>query len=133
MEERRALLAEVMKLSRKKFTKLVEISRLTKELGDALSKDDRESTQLILKMRQEELEETRSIQRDIQAFLDAMDVQERVYVKGLLDGNQKPEALEFEEVKISEFGRQCRSSLEETIQLDKRISQKLAGENSFYK
>ena len=47
MEDRRALLAEVMKLSRRKFTKLVEIGRLTKELGNALSKDDRESTQLI--------------------------------------------------------------------------------------
>ena len=133
MEDRRALLAEVMKLSRRKFTKLVEIGRLTKELGDALSKDDRESTQLILKMRQQELETTNSIQRDIQAFLAAMDVQERVYVKGLLEGNQKPASEEFEEVKIFEFGRQCRSSLEETVQIDKRISQKLAGEDSFYK
>ena len=53
MKNREELLTEVVRQLQKNYVRFVEIERITKELGDALSGDDRGSVQLLFGMRQE--------------------------------------------------------------------------------
>ena len=58
MEHRKdELLSEILRRVQRNCVRMVEIERLTKELGDALSRNDQESAQLLMKMRQDEMEQ----------------------------------------------------------------------------
>lgn len=56
MENREELLTEVLKRVQRNYVHMVEIERVTKDLAEAMSRNDQESIQLLIKMRQEELE-----------------------------------------------------------------------------
>ena len=53
------LLTEIAKILQKKYTHMSEISRLTNEIAEELSRDDRVSVQMTLGMRGEELEKVK--------------------------------------------------------------------------
>ena len=57
MENREELLTEVLKRVQRNYLHMVEIERVTKDLAEAMSRNDQESIQLLIKMRQEELEQ----------------------------------------------------------------------------
>ena len=56
MENREELYSEVLKRVQRNYMHMVEIERITRELGTALSSNDRESAQLLIKMRQSEMD-----------------------------------------------------------------------------
>lgn len=56
MENREELFTEILKRVQRNYVHIVEIERITKEMADALSRNDQESVQLLIKMRQDELE-----------------------------------------------------------------------------
>lgn len=134
MGEREELLAELMRQVQRKYMQFLEIEKLTKELGDALSGDDRESIQLFLEMRQDAMDKADEIERDINAILGAVDVPMLEKMQQLLDWKREfpKEETAFEAKKIRELSSQIRNCLERTIVLDKRISKKLAGNDSYY-
>ena len=57
------LLMEIAKILQKKYTHMSEISRLTEEMAEELSRDDRVSVQMTLGMRGEENEKVRECDR----------------------------------------------------------------------
>ena len=59
------LLMEVLSQSRKKYGCVSEIGRMTKELAEALSRNDKVSAQLLLEMRGEEMAKADTCEKNI--------------------------------------------------------------------
>ncbi len=134
MENHNELVTELLKLEQKNCTELLEIERLTKELADSLSRNDRDLVQLLLGMRQSEMEKAEETKRKIYAILEAVDSKERERLAALLNGEEPKESDKDQEVaqRIVSVSRQMKSVLERTIDIDKVLSRKLAGKDSFY-
>lgn len=126
------LLSEILRRVQRNCVRMVEIERLTKELGDALSRNDQESAQLLIKMRQEEMEHTSETKAEIRMLLQSAEKEEQEKLKGWLAGEDKYQPDCFEERKIRELSSQLLVVWNRTIGIDKAINQKLAGKDSYY-
>lgn len=126
------LLSEVLRRTNRNYARIVEIERLTKELGDALSRNDQESAQLLLKMRQDEMEQTAETKLEIRMLLQSSDPEDGDKLRSWLAGEDKYEPDCFEARKILELSDQMALVLNRTIEIDKAINQKLAGKDSYY-
>lgn len=98
MENQNELLVEILKLEQRNYTELLEIERLTKELADTLSRNDRDSVRLLLEMRKNEMDKASETKRKIYAILEAVDSMERKTMASLLNGCE-PEESEDELAK----------------------------------
>ncbi len=135
MEENRELLEELMLHVQRQYTQVVEIGKITSELREALSRDDRESVEILLELRQREMEQSDDIERGIRAIIDATDADMQVRLRELLDSKRplRSEDNGFEAKKIKELACQIKRSLTQIIESDKALSRKLAGNDSYYK
>ncbi len=127
-----AMLIEILKEMQKKYNYISEIERITREMGDSLSRNDRESVQILLGMRQEEMEKADVCTRNVDCLLSALLPEEGCKVKGWLKGNNDvipdtPEAL-----MLLEKGKSIHLILKRTIELDRHISLRLSGKDSYY-
>lgn len=132
MSQMQELMEEILKRMQRKYKGLLEIERITKELADLLSTDDRESIQLLLNMREEEIESTGKEDLALREFLNMLDSDERKYVTDLMNGTLESLARGFLEERIVQLGEQTRNVCNKTVQLDKVLSMKIAGKESFY-
>ena len=71
MENQEELLTEVLKRVQRNYMHMVEIERVTKDLADAMSRNDQEAVQLLMKMRQDELERFGETKQEIQLLAEA--------------------------------------------------------------
>ena len=132
MEDRKELLSQILIRVQRNYTRVVEIERLTKELGDTLSRDDRESARLLLKMRGDEMNRVGQTKEEIQMILHALGEEDQKELRELLTGEKVPPPDDYEAKKIAELSHQLSQALERTILIDQRISSKLAGKDSYY-
>ena len=126
------LLSEILRRVQRNYVRMVEIERLTKDLGDALSRNDQESAQLLIKMRQDEMERTIETKTEIRMLLQSAEPGEQAELRGWLAGENKYQPDCFEAKKILELSSQTVQLLNRTIDIDKAINQKLAGKDSYY-
>lgn len=128
------LWTELLKQMHKRYQAVDEVFRVTKEIADALSRDDRMAAQMLLGMRQEELDHLAESKEKIFLLLECAGRQERQEILSLLEGKTSASLdASFEEKKIGEIGENIRRNLEKIVALDRMISVKLAGKDSFYK
>ncbi|MCI9216970.1 hypothetical protein AALA78_14610 [Lachnospiraceae bacterium 42-17] len=132
MENRKELLSEILKRVQRNYVRVVEIERLTKELGTSLSRNDQESAQLLVKMRQDEIEQANETKHEIQMLLQSVNGEEQEKLRCWLSGGTRYEADIFEAGKIVELSGQLTQVLNRTIEFDKAINLKLAGKDSYY-
>lgn len=132
MKNREELLTEVLRQLQKNYVRFVEIEKLTKELGDALSLDDRESIQLLFGMRKEEMDRASEGRERIITILEALEEADQTELRAILNETDIQKAEDFESRKIIELNGQIKNILNRTISIDKVISRKLAGEHSYY-
>lgn len=132
MENKEELLLEILKRVQRNYVCVVEIERITKELGDALSRNDQESSQLLVKMRQDELEKAAGTKQEIRMLLNASDDEESKKIRSWLAGENRYQPESFEAKKIAELSSQMAQVLNRTIKIDKAINLKLAGKESYY-
>ena len=71
------LLMEVLSQSRKKYGCVSEIGRMTKELAEALSRNDKVSAQLLLEMRGEEMAKADTCEKNIRLLVEEAGIQDR--------------------------------------------------------
>lgn len=125
---------ELLKQMHKRYQAVDEVFRVTKEIADALSRDDRMAAQMLLGMRQGELDHLAESKEKIFLLLECAGRQERQEILSLLEGKTSASLdASFEEKKIGEIGENIRKNLEKIVALDRMISVKLAGKDSFYK
>ena len=132
METKTEIFTEVARLMQREYTQVLEIDKLTSELADTLSRDDRESAQLLLEMRQNEMDSASETKHQIGVILEAVDMGTRAELTRLLQRDSKAAAESFEAGKILELGEMVQKTLAHTIRIDQVVSQKLAGKDSYY-
>lgn len=132
MTDRKELLSEVLKRVQQNYKHMVEIERLTKELGDACSRNDNESAQMLLKMRGEEMEKASEVKEELQLILQAAEDGQKKEMESWLKGEGAVSSDEFEGRKIRELSGQTAQVLKRTIELDRVISSRMAGKDSYY-
>lgn len=132
MENKEEFLSEILRRVQRNYVHMVEIERLTKEMADSMSRNDKESIELLLKMRGDEMEHAGETRREIQMLIQALEGEEKEKFRSWLNADQKHEPDTFEAKKIMELSRQTNQVLSRTISLDKVLNSKVAGKESYY-
>jgi hypothetical protein len=127
-----SMLVEILKEMQKKYMFIVEIERITREMGDTLSRNDRESVQLLLGMRQDEMNKADVCTRNVECLISTLSPEESAQVREWLNGNgnRKPDSLMAE--MLAEKGKSIQLALKRTIEADRYISIRLSGKDSYY-
>lgn len=126
------MLEEILKLVYREYREIVEIERLTCELEETLNHSDRKSANLILEMRQSEMERVSQAKRAISELLESMDDDLKNDIKRLLEGEQFSERKESEAERISMISRQRNHTMENIRRIDRALSRRVAGKDSYY-
>lgn len=126
------MLEEILKLVYREYREIVEIERLTCELEETLNHSDRKSANLILEMRQSEMERDSQAKRAISELLESMDDYLKNDIKRLLEGEQLSERKESEAERISMISRQRNHTMENIRRIDRALSRRVAGKDSYY-
>lgn len=126
------LLIEILKELQKKYQCITEIERITCEIGEALSRNDRTSVQILLGMRQEEMDTADKSEKNIRYLLSVTPDNNALQIGKWLKGEADvmPESMFAQ--KMVEKGNSIRKLLQRTIELDSHISKRLAGQDSYY-
>ncbi len=127
------MLAEILKFLQKKYLCIGEIERITREVGDSLSRNDRTSVQILLGMRQEEMDKADNCEKNIRCLLSAMTKSEEIQISEWLKGRESGKPDSPMAGKIMEKGKSIQLLLQKTIEIDRHISKRLAGNDSYYK
>ena len=124
---------ELLKQMHRRYGMVNEVFRVTKEIANALSRDDRVAAQMLLGMRQEEIDHLLESEEKIYMLLECAGPLEREEILALLKGEREAaKEASFEEKKIGEIGNNIRRNLEKIREVDRVVSVKLAGKDSFY-
>ncbi|WP_160667283.1 hypothetical protein [Colidextribacter sp. OB.20] len=116
-------------LERKKYNLLSETLDLSQQLGEALDRSDDVSVRLLLSMRQEPILHLEELKRAAALKRESLSPEEGERVTALTSGAAEPAA---EERAFYEEAGRSRRLLERVIELDRRLSRRLAGKSSFY-
>lgn len=122
---------EILKRVQRNYRHMVEIERVTKEMADALSRNDQESAQLLMKMRQDELERFLDSKREIQMLIE-VGGEDKEKLRSWLNAESKYQPEAFGEKKILELSTQLQQVLKRTIDVDKVFNSRVAGKDSYY-
>lgn len=127
------LLLEIAKMLQKKYTYMSEINRLTEEMAEELSRDDRVSVQMTLGMRGDEIEKMKDCNRCLNLFLDSAPVELREWLLKTLDGKGDGSGEYGKEgMLVARLAGSIRTSWEKTLTIDRHMNKRLAGADSFY-
>lgn len=109
-----SMLVEILKEMQKKYMCIVEIERITREMGDSLSRNDRESVQMLLGMRQDEMNKADVCIRNIECLLSALPPEECSLVREWLNGsgNRNPDSPMAE--RLAEKGKSIQVTMKIT-------------------
>ncbi len=127
-----SMLIEILKEMQNKYQCIAEIERITQEIGESLSRNDRTSVQILLGMRQEEMNKADIHERNMKCLEAALPPGEAAQIRDWLKGNNdtKPASLVAE--KLVERGNSLQLVLKRVIEMDRHISTRLAGKDSYY-
>lgn len=127
------MLIEILKEMQKKYQCIVEIERITREMGDSLSRNDKVSVQMLLIMRQEEMEKADDCEKRIRRLLSVLTPQESDQIRRWMKGESLSQSGSFASEKLIEKGNNIQNILKRTIEIDRHICTRLAGNKSYYK
>ena len=120
---------ELTVLERKKYNYLIEIQDLTRQMAESLDRNDQVSTRMLVAMRQDPLRQLEEVDGGEKARLSDLTAEDRERVRALERGEAAQD--EGERVFLDQAGK-TRRLLEQVVDLDRRISLRMAGEHSFY-
>lgn len=128
-----SMLIEILKEMQKKYQCISEIEHITRDMGDTLSRNDRTSVQILLGMRQEEMDKIEICNRNLHCLLAALPPEEEMQVRSWIKGEEPIENGDNSLIeKLVEKGKNIGLLLNRTIEIDRQISKHLAGKDSFY-
>lgn len=116
-------------LERKKYNLLSEVMDVSQQMGEALDRNDDVSVRMLVAMRQEPILRLEEIKQAGSARLESLSPADRERARALREG-AAPQGAE-EETYCTQAGS-TRRLLERVLELDQRLSRRLAGDNSFY-
>lgn len=116
-------------LERKKYNLLSEVMDVSRQMGEALDRNDDVSVRMLVAMRQEPILRLEEVRQAVAARLEGLSPEDRERAGALREG-AGPQGAE-EEAYCAQAGS-ARRLLERVLELDRRLSRRLAGDNSFY-
>lgn len=127
-----SMLIEILKEMQNKYQCMVEIERITQEIGQALSRNDRTIVQMLLGMRQEEMDKADIHERNMNCLVSALSPADAEQVRDWLSGNDdhKPDSPLAE--RLVDRGNSFHLAQKRVIEMDRHISTRLAGKDSYY-
>lgn len=126
------LMLEIAKLLQKKYTCMSEINRLTEEMAEELSRDDRVSVQMTLGMRGEEIEKMQDCNKHLSLFVENASPEMKDWLLKVLEGGQGSPKYGKEGMLVMRLAASIRTAWEKTMAIDRHMNKRLAGADSFY-
>ena len=120
---------ELTVLERKKYNYLVELQDLTGQLAENLDRNDQVSVRMLVAMRQDPVRLLAEVDNSEKIRLAALSEEDRRRAGELLKEGQPRD--DGERIFL-EQAQKTRRLLEQVVAMDRRVSMKMAGENSFY-
>jgi len=117
-------------LERKKYNFLSETQDLTKQLAEALDRNDPVAARMLLAMRQEPILHLEEVDSAGKARRESLPGEDRERVTALLGGTEPQSG---DERVFQEQAQKTRRLLERVVEMDRRVSLRMAGSSSFYK
>lgn len=122
------ILEEIIKKYREKYKRFLEILNLTQELEKALQFNDPNSRQMIMRMRGTEMDAISSIDRDVTYLMHALDRTIQLQLKELPKDQTADDLI----LLYHDMHGKIRRVAEKVIDLDRKLSEKIAGKDSYY-
>lgn len=116
-------------LERKKYNLLSEVLDVSQQMGEALDRNDDVSVRMLVAMRQEPILSLEEVQQASSAKLERLSPEDQERARELREG-AIPQGAD-EETYQTQAGSTSRL-LERVVELDRQLSRRLAGDNSFY-
>lgn len=120
---------ELTVLEKKKYNDLTEVQDLTRQLAESLDRNDQVSARMLVAMRQDPIRRLAEVDRGEKTR--AADLGEEAFerVEALRRGEEPRD--DGERTFLEQAGK-TRRLLEQVVELDRRISTRMAGQQSFY-
>ncbi len=128
--EEKELLQQIAVLAQKRYNGLNEIENVTNQLQDALHYNDVVTIRMLIRMRQQTMDEIDHFDRQRKELMEQLTPEQREELK-------HGEAQHFAEggafvQKIAEIQQKSQALLKRLIAQDERVNRKLAGDKSYY-
>ena len=121
---------ELTVLERKKYNCLLEVEDVTRQLAEALDRNDQVAARMLVAMRQDPLLQLEEVDRGEKQRKASLADEDRARVQALL---RDREPLYDGESIFLEQEDKTRHLLERVVELDRRINLRMAGDHSFYR
>lgn len=122
-------LLDLAVLERKKYNDLNEVLDLTRQLGEALDRDDAVSARMLVALRSDPIRRLEEVDRAARERRAALPDDLRDRLEALLHGSP---ARGGEESAFVEQAAKARGLLERVVELDRKVSLRMGGPDSFY-
>ncbi len=126
-------LLEILKVLQKKYNHMSEVSRLTSEMSRELQRDDKVTVQMILGMRGEEIDAVKASDRQLYLLRESAPDELKDWLGQAMDGKMaQSERYGKEQNMVIRVASNIRRVWEKTMETDRYMSKRLAGNDSFY-
>ncbi len=123
-------LEELRKRKKEQTIKLIEVADVTRQIAEAVERGDVVAAQMILGEREQPVRQLRELEEGIRAYVMERPEQDAIRLNELLGGGE-PETAD--EKALAEQVTQFRRILDSVLALDKQLSLRMGGSQSFYK
>lgn len=120
---------ELTVLERKKYNYLVEVQDLTRQLAESLDRNDQVSARMLVAMRQDPIRLLAEVDNSGKLRMEVHSEEDRQRAAALLKGATPGD--DGQRI-FQEQAQKTRRLLEQVVDLDRRVSTKMAGKSSFY-
>lgn len=127
-----SILLEILKEMQKKYQFITEIERITRDVGEFLSRNDQTSVQMLLGMRQDEMDKADIVSKNIKCIISVLSLEDALKVEDWIKGQENWNSDGQISEKVIEKGKSIQQILKRTIEFDRSISTRIAGTHSFY-
>ena len=127
-----SILLEILKEMQKKYQFMSEIERITHDVGQFLSRNDQTSVQMLLGMRQDEMDKADIVSKNIKCIISVLSPEDALKVEDWIKGQENWNSDGQISEKVIEKGKSIQQILKRTIEFDRSISTRIAGTHSFY-
>ncbi|MDE7260881.1 MAG: hypothetical protein K2N78_02285 [Oscillospiraceae bacterium] len=121
---------ELTVLERKKYNCLLEVQDVTRQLAEALDRNDQVSARMLVNMRQDPLLHLEEVDQGEKLRKAALTGEEQEQLETLL--REKVPRYDGEAVFLEQADK-TRRLLEQVVEMDRRVSLRMAGDHSFYR
>lgn len=122
-------LKEIVKKMENKYRHMIEVSRSTDELEETLQHNDNDMIVMVMTMRAKEMECISVLDKEMEALIQTL---EPAIQKMMTKAPESLETVPSDVKQYYEIREKVHRIVEQIIQKDRKMSERIAGSESFY-